>query len=149
MKRGHGNVYQGPKDRPCRAFNAVKPRPQEPLPAGTRERKPESTDSKHLTLFPPPNRPPSRRGRGVPPQTQRESSLRWPASGLLGHCSRCPRRGGNYAFHSFRLLSLAPAGSIRYIPVSFFKKERKLLGLHLQDSPIFGLPFKVTSYLKE
>lgn len=38
MKRGHGNVYQGPKDGPCRAFNTVKPRPQEPLPAGTRER---------------------------------------------------------------------------------------------------------------
>lgn len=53
MKRGHGNVCQGPKDRPCRAFNTLKPGPQEPLPAGTRERKAESTDGKHLALFPP------------------------------------------------------------------------------------------------
>lgn len=124
MKRGHGNVYQGPKDRPCRAFNAVKPRPQEPLSAGTRERKPESTTdtSTSLCSFPQTVLPPTEaewyllRRSGNPRSGGRPQTSSGTAPG-------CPRRGGNYAFHSFSLPAwLLPAALDTFQYLSSRKK---------------------------
>lgn len=79
MTSGHGNVYQGSMDRPCRAFNTLKPGPQARLPAG--ERKAESTRQQAPRFVPSPTRqtcrppflPPAEAGGYLPP-TQRESS---------------------------------------------------------------------------